>query len=344
MQEKNYYGLDIVKFISAFLVIAIHTAPLLEISERANFIFVQVIARIAVPFFFITSGFLFFRKVDMSREWNDYENIRYLKHYLFRIFRIYALWTIVYLPCNYLILQGDGGITFASILRYLRDVCFNGSYYHLWFLPALMFAVFAVYMLHSRFRLKTIMIISLILYLIGMLGNVYGNFLYDIPLISSVFHIYTKVFVTTRNGLFFGMIYIAMGACVASKTMLTPMKGRYLGFLLSIALLCVECYALRRLGIMHDLASMYLMLLPTVWFLFAIVISFMFEKHAIFYFLRAASLLIYTSHLLFIVVSNILFPELSNLYTYIVAAGGAFLFAVLIYALSKKIPFLRYVY
>ena len=61
MEKKSYGMLDVAKFISALLVIAIHCAPFIEINETLNFVYVQIIARLAVPFFFMASGWLFFR-------------------------------------------------------------------------------------------------------------------------------------------------------------------------------------------------------------------------------------------------------------------------------------------
>ena len=74
VERKTYYALDVAKFISAFLVVCIHTGPLLDVDATGNFILVQILARLAVPFFFVASGFLFFRKLDFKREYNDYEN------------------------------------------------------------------------------------------------------------------------------------------------------------------------------------------------------------------------------------------------------------------------------
>ena len=132
MERKNYYALDIAKFISAFLVICIHCGPLLDVSETGNFVLVQIIARLAVPFFFVASGFLLFQKIDLQREWNDYENKAKLKHYVGRLCKIYLIWTILYLPFNYLLVS-ENGISLMEILRYLRDFFFTGSYYHLCF-------------------------------------------------------------------------------------------------------------------------------------------------------------------------------------------------------------------
>ena len=67
MEKRNYGVLDIAKFISALLVIAIHCAPFYQVNETWNFVYVQIIARLAVPFFFTASGWLFFQKLDIQK-------------------------------------------------------------------------------------------------------------------------------------------------------------------------------------------------------------------------------------------------------------------------------------
>lgn len=343
MKQRTYYGLDIAKFISAFLVIAIHTAPLIQIDEQMNFIVVQIISRIAVPFFFITSGFLFFRKLDLSREWNDYENLARLKHYLFRIAKMYIIWTILYLPFNYLIVRSDG-ITLQTLLGFLRDFFVNGGYYHLWFLPALMFAVAAVYLIASRFSIKSVLWVSVILYTIGMIGNVYEDAILQIPVISSVYTMYLAIFTTTRNGLFFGMMFISLGAYFAQKPMLVAPAGRYIGFLLSLFLLIGEAFLIRQSGMMRDLTSMYLCLIPTTYFLFEILIHIQLRKRGVYSFLRSSSLLIYVSHLMFVVMIQTVFPHVGNLSVYVLSALGSFIFSILIYFVSKKVTIVKQLY
>ncbi len=50
-------GLDIFRLIAAFLVVAIHTSPLSSLNETADFILTRIIARIAVPFFLMVTGY-----------------------------------------------------------------------------------------------------------------------------------------------------------------------------------------------------------------------------------------------------------------------------------------------
>ena len=56
-KNKSYTGVDYFRLISAYLIIAIHTSPLTSVSATGDFIFTRIVARIAVPFFFMTSGF-----------------------------------------------------------------------------------------------------------------------------------------------------------------------------------------------------------------------------------------------------------------------------------------------
>ena len=50
-------GLDYFKLIAALLVVAIHTSPLATLNADADFILTRVIARVAVPFFLMVSGY-----------------------------------------------------------------------------------------------------------------------------------------------------------------------------------------------------------------------------------------------------------------------------------------------
>lgn len=54
---KKYPLLDWFRMAAAVLVVAIHTSPLSSFNESADFILTRIIARIAVPFFFLITGF-----------------------------------------------------------------------------------------------------------------------------------------------------------------------------------------------------------------------------------------------------------------------------------------------
>lgn len=58
---KQYNSLDLMKFISAILIIVLHTSPFQSYNALISFGLRNVVTIIAVPFFFCTSGFLLFK-------------------------------------------------------------------------------------------------------------------------------------------------------------------------------------------------------------------------------------------------------------------------------------------
>ena len=334
VERKAYYALDVAKFISAFLVVCIHTGPLLDVDATGNFILVQILARLAVPFFFVASGFLFFRKLDFKREYNDYENKAQLKHYLWRLCKIYIIWTILYLPFTYLLLKGQDGITVNSVLLYVRDFFFTGSFYHLWFLPALLVAVPVVYICLFKLGLGKTILFGFLLYLIGM----------QIPGIQSVYQAYLQVFSTTRNGLFFGVMFIAMGALFAQRTLYLKNWQVLLGFLLSAGLLFAECFALKDNGFMHELTSMYAMLLPCMFFLFLGLLRIHLPQSKVYKTLRVLSLLIYVMHIMFVNLLLRVWPLMNSLAVYGLVMLLTLIMSCIIIICSRKVKFLKHLY
>ena len=61
-KKREYHGIDIGKFLCAVLVIAIHTQPFVNnlwLDRGAG-----IITRLAVPFFFVSTGFLLFENAS----------------------------------------------------------------------------------------------------------------------------------------------------------------------------------------------------------------------------------------------------------------------------------------
>ena len=123
-QTGGYPALDAFRLIAAILVIAIHTSPLSDISSAADFILTRIIARIAVPFFFMTSGFFLFK------DGTDKEK---LKTFLKSTAILYAVSIILYLPVN---IYSGYFSTDMLLPNIIKDLIFDGTFYHLWYLPA----------------------------------------------------------------------------------------------------------------------------------------------------------------------------------------------------------------
>lgn len=261
----RYGGIDAVKLIAAFLVVAIHTGPLLTYGDYPDFLVTGILARLAVPLFFMASGYLFFRKLKGHAR----KDRRALSKYGARIVVLYIIAIVIYLPLN--IYKGDfaAGMTAGSAIR---DVLVDGTFYHLWYLPALWLGIHLVYYLHKKLSVGGVLAVTLVLYVVGLLGDSYYGLADQSGLLKEMFEWLFLWFDYTRNGLFFAPVYLALGLWAARKPVPARARGAMLPlFLLSLAALYGEGMLLRAAELpRHD--SMYVMLLPAVATLFLLAL------------------------------------------------------------------------
>lgn len=333
--KKKYAAIDIAKYVSAMLVVCVHTYPLYEVSPLLNTYWIQTVCRFAVPFFFTISGFFFFRKWSDSQEENRYN----LRKYLMRLGKIYLIWTVIYLP--YVIWDySRGGFSVLNVISYLRDFLLNGSYYHLWFLPALMLGTVIVSFIYQKRGLMDTLKVGVIAYFIGYLINVYTPIWEQLPIINFLFAFFTKVFTTARNGIFFAPMFISIGLLL-SKTKRLPARTSVIGFVISFVLLVLEVTLYNVFGILRDLTSMYITLIPAIYFFVSwlLVVKMPYkEKYMV---LRNESLLIYTSHILFAKILLNLFPT-AHIVVYFVTLALSQAFATIVIRNKTRFPILEH--
>lgn len=143
MQDKKQWGaLDYFRIAAACLVIAIHTAPLSSFSDEADFVLTGIIARVAVPFFFMVTGqfllpaWLFEKKADRAQ----------VVRFIGKTLLLYGIATVLYIPVNiYADHWKDKGVAEA-----FRLLIFDGTFYHLWYLPALATGVSLIVFCHEN--------------------------------------------------------------------------------------------------------------------------------------------------------------------------------------------------
>ena len=332
--KRQYSAIDIARYISALLVVCIHTFPFLEISETFNTYWIHTICRLAVPFFFTTSGFFFFRNYAQS----DQENDARLKKAVLRLLKIYLIWTVIYLP--YTIFDyARSGFHIYNVISYVRDLVLNGSYYHLWFLPALILSDIIVYTLYKKKGLSFTLKVTFVAYILGYLINVYTPIWESLPYVSFFFGFFTKVFTTARNGIFFGPLFVAMGLLLA-RTKRLPKKVSLVGFIVSFVLLVVEVTLYKQFHILRDLTSMYICLVPAVYFLVNYLLKVNIPYRKMFVILRHDSLMIYTSHILFAKILLILLPH-AHLVVYFLTLACAQCLAGFVTRYQDKYPILK---
>ena len=246
--DYKFNGIDVVKFICSFLVCMGHIRPIAfeifgseNLQNYINFVLQNYFGRIAVPFYFAASGFLLYRKMSF-----DNLNTERIKNYCFKIFRLLGTWTFL---------------------------LFVGSKVHLWYLGALVLAVIILSMLiKKKIPLNYILIISIALYTIGLLGDSYYGFIEPLKkhfLLKVIIVGYENIFYTTRNGVFFGFIYVLIGALFSQKPIRLNSKIAVIGLIISIFMMYLELYLLRTYSHPKDF-NMLISLLPVTFFLFYI--------------------------------------------------------------------------
>lgn len=332
---KYYNGIDIARVIAAFLVICVHTDPLMSYSESGNYFLVSVVARLAVPFFFVVSGFFFGKKIDVARSFVADSKVLFSN--LKRLMTIYIVWLLIYFPFQFLAwIRSDESWTYW--LTFIQKSIFEGSYYTLWYLTGLIFSLTFSYILFKLFKPKVTLLITLILFVIGTLLQSY----YDVWQTNDLFSTYYTLFLTTRNGLFFGSFFVSLGIFIAKEKTLLSQRWNVRFFFISLLLLTIEAFQMKHLEFTKG-SGMWFMLVPSTYFLFKTLQSLNLRNRKIFNYLRPFSLLVYLSHGLFLIIFNRIFYLNSILYFAIVVLGTCFLSVAIIYY-SKHCKLLKLLY
>lgn len=337
-KPRQYPAIDVAKYICALLVVAIHTFPFLDISPSFNLFFISTVCRIAVPFFFVSSSFFLFRKLN-RKEKTPAENQEVIKTYLKRLGILYLAWTVIYIPYtiwNY----AEAGFSWLGLLGWIRDFFLNGSYYHLWFLPALMLGVVIVWHLYEKKGIVYALEVALGLYLAGYLINIYAPFWESLAGVKVVYGFFTKTLVTARDGIFFAPIFVVIGAA-AARLRRPALKASAIGFAVSFLCLILEVTLYAALGVLNDKSCMFLSLIPALYFLFNMLLKVKIPNKPVYRSMRQDSTLIYVSHILFARVLLIMLPSV-HLVVYLGTLACAQVFSSTIIRLSDRYKWLKW--
>ena len=154
ISDKNmsYIGIDFFRLAAALLVIAIHTSPLESFNPTCDFILTRILARVAVPFFLMTSGFF------MISRWTP--NNDRLKKFVKKTALIYFAAILLYIPINIY----NGYFKMENLLpNIIKDIVFDGTLYHLWYLPAAIIGAIIAWLLVKKLEYEKALVIAALL-------------------------------------------------------------------------------------------------------------------------------------------------------------------------------------
>ncbi len=209
-------SVDVFRLIAIVAVIVIHTSPFNAdvLIENEIYKYLDVLlnqtSRFAVPFFFIVSGYFWGLKVRSSAK-----PLSCSINMGRRVFLILIAWSVIYLlPLNSWQINDCSPILIAKVTYWnlivkLRDpltLMMEGTSVHLWFMVALLCAILVATIFVSTGRIKLLVAVSIVLYLVGVFGRSYAN----TP-------IGLNIHFDTRNGPFFSTLFFVSGYLLSGR-------------------------------------------------------------------------------------------------------------------------------
>jgi serine/alanine racemase len=243
------------------LVITCHTSPLAGVSVVGDLL-TRIVARVAVPFYFMATGLFTLSQYHCDN--------RRLKGFMKKIGTIYAASVLLYLPLN---IYQDYFNRPNLLPNLLRGLVFDGTVYHLWYLPAAMLGLTIVWRLVEKLDYPKGLAVAAVLYLVGLFGDSYYGIVGRLPVVKKFYDLLFQLFDYTRNGIFFAPIFMMLGGYMAEQKPRLTKWWNWAGFASGVVLMFTEGMLLHQYVIpRHD--SMCLMLPICMVFLFRGLLRF----------------------------------------------------------------------
>lgn len=212
-----YPGLDVLKFILAFFVLAEHV-PIMSSLSGIGLQIGTAVLHPTVDIFFTISGFLC---VDRAIHIPQKDKATAIEQRLLKSGKItlllYIAWSVIYFPLNTVLSYTAGDFTVNTILpwilNYIRIFLFSGMWIyapHLWYLLALGLGFLILHFcIKRKIPLILVFVISIVL---TAIGSIIPSLIQRNKVIDFV---YQHTFADTRNVVFTGMLYICLGVLMA---------------------------------------------------------------------------------------------------------------------------------
>lgn len=343
MRANHIEILDVMKFVSACLVVAIHALPLRDIGGG---FWLTTLARLAVPLFFTISAYLLFKRIFDAEQTKREQNlivIRFCK----RIAVLLLIWIVISFP----ILWESCYSARESMAHFCLRLVFSPGN-ALWFLSALLFGTMIQFFAFRLFGLAGMLFLGVAAHCVCVGTDAYYAV---IPLAAQT--------AATNYSLFFGgpiscttpssLMFIALGAFFAKKngskyvawsqkhkiTAAFVFCAMLAGLFLEARLTVIEFHLVKNLIV-------YFMLLPCIAVLFPLMLSLRdihFGNYA--QKLGKISIFIYVLHPILISLSERLNVTSGNsLSDYVIVLIFCIMTANVLLCCEKKFSFLRWLH
>ena len=290
MQKNPLYNTSSISFFQylfAIAVILVHSGRLTSY-EPLHFGLKSILGRLAVPFFIVCASFFLKHSLGNSQK---------MKTYLAKIVKNYLFWSFVYLPYAWLFFSSLHLPIYLFPAGILIALVYLGMCYQLWYIPAFLLGLFLVNQLVKHLGMVWTGLITFLLYCWGLIET-YSAYLDTTSLLKG-YQLYSNLFFTARNGLFYTPIFIYMGYYLYDHFHAQTFRiHRWQKLALAFGLLCLEGIIIfQHQGI--DKNFFFLLPFVTVYFVNACLRSSFLKSYDLQY-LKQLSIALYFSHPIFI--------------------------------------------
>ena len=290
MQKNPLYNTSSISFFQylfAIAVILVHSGRLTSY-EPLHFGLKSMLGRLAVPFFIVCASFFLKQSLGNSQK---------MKAYLVKIVKTYLFWSFVYLPYAWLFFSSLHLPIYLFPAGVLIALIYLGMCYQLWYIPAFLLGLFLVNQLVKHLGMVWTGLITFLLYCWGLIET-YSAYLDTTSLLKG-YQLYSNLFFTARNGLFYTPIFIYMGYYLYDHFHAQAFSiHRWQKLALAFGLFCMEGIIIfQHEGI--DKNFFFLLPFVTVYFVNACLRSSFLKSYDLQY-LKQMSIALYFSHPIFI--------------------------------------------
>lgn len=294
--RRQYQGLDVVKFLLALLVAQRHIVQIyFGADSRWRILLNNWLSNLAVPVFFIAAGFLLFGKCsDLDDREKDRKTVF---RYCARILKMYVLWSILYLPVDWYNWYHGERLIGKGLLSWFHSFLVCSTIPQLWYLPALALACFLVWWALDRgVKPQKILLAGSVFLLIGYFSdNWYFNQRFPEG-VQKLLAGYRNWFVTPRNGVFYGIFYVALGLWAARSSKKIPVWCSGIGFFFFLFCMYREVITISDAG---SNTNFVLFAAPAAYCLFCAATGLCLKDRKMYKRLRGMSQWIYLAHFYF---------------------------------------------
>lgn len=233
--RERIHSIDTLRAVAIFFVVVGHVQPFRGFGTYGNYVYfaLDTIGQFDVPFFFVTSGFFLAKTVTADNVASTVGGVARKLGSIYLFGRLVSVTAAIALALFL-------GASVTNVVTRLSNFSLVELLYYgnamaapLWFLTALFFAIVFVSCFVKFRKTRYLLPVAALVHLVGLVGTNY-QMLVDVPF-------------RTRDALFFGFFYVALGYQISSVDWRpdTDRSHLYLGavcFLLGVQL--VEQYAI----------------------------------------------------------------------------------------------------